>query len=476
MSNHENSLGSKETFINNRYGFTLTEVLLAISIVGVIAALVLPMIISNYQNKALNLGYNRITRTIEGAVNNLVVNENKDSFQSTIMYMDSTPSDVAEYEEKSGKFIKKYLKVNKYCGTTNKQDCFANKYYTYDMSSHKKVLANPSFDGACAILKDGASVCIVPQIGASGVKGIIDINGKKGPNVYCGANATGNTEGCDLKEFFFESQNLAVAASASLHRNGDDANIKNPPEEPPFTPSSSDPDCSQSGYSAACCANISVIPPSLCCAHYENVLGHPCYVEPPPPTACEIDPNSEECCATKTFPTNSSTLDPCCAFPSIKNKNELACTDSVKVNLSCEIISGFGSHTPSKTIKCTFTQTPNIALEEPLTMLIDYCSNTQYNGACDSTNTLTAYGTKDFPAIFGITGSNNNSYGSGMSPTYSYKPITIKFTNDQRAYGPSSSGMIHNPYSEQFVRLQMFNWAISDSWPSYSNSFTYKFK
>ena len=44
-------------------GFTLTEILLAIAIVGIIAALVLPAIVTNYQNRALDIGFEREVKT-----------------------------------------------------------------------------------------------------------------------------------------------------------------------------------------------------------------------------------------------------------------------------------------------------------------------------------------------------------------------------------------------------------------------------
>lgn len=163
---------------NDRKGFTLTEILLAIAIVGLIAALVLPAAITNFQNKSLDIGFEREIKTIEGAIRNLVVSENKKDFYSTIMYIDA---DSNNYDETSGKFIKKYLKVSRYCGNNN-GDCFADKYYDYN--ELKKVEYIPAYKGACASLKNGASICITPQIGADKyISGIIDLNGKKGPNI-----------------------------------------------------------------------------------------------------------------------------------------------------------------------------------------------------------------------------------------------------------------------------------------------------
>ena len=87
-------------------GFTLAEVLLAVGVVGLLAVLVVPAIVTKYQNRTFKLLYDREVNGIESAVNNLAVAENKVSFFHTIMYRDETPS---SYSDNSGMFLKKYL-------------------------------------------------------------------------------------------------------------------------------------------------------------------------------------------------------------------------------------------------------------------------------------------------------------------------------------------------------------------------------
>ncbi len=150
---------------------------MAVAIVGVIAALILPATISKFNERILDLGYVRETKAIETAVDNLLVGENKDFF-STMMYLNDEPE---SYESSSGAFLKKYLKVSKYCGDSN-GTCFADKYYTYENNDKKEYI--PSYKGACASLKNGMSICLQPQIGANSIVGLLDINGPKGPNVW----------------------------------------------------------------------------------------------------------------------------------------------------------------------------------------------------------------------------------------------------------------------------------------------------
>ncbi len=157
--------------------FTLTEVLVAVVIVGVIAALVLPSVVSHYQEKSFDQAFQRETQAIQSAVGGLTVNENKASFFETMMYTIEEPT---SYTDSAEKFIKTYLRPSKLCGDNN-GDCFATRYYEY--KDNDKKVYTPTYKGSCAKLKNGASICLTPQIGAQPIEGIIDINGEKAPNV-----------------------------------------------------------------------------------------------------------------------------------------------------------------------------------------------------------------------------------------------------------------------------------------------------
>lgn len=171
--------------------FTLTEVLIAIAIVGVIAALVLPTIVTKYQNNVYEHMYNREVNTIEDSIKTLAVNENKVTFFDTMMYSDTEP---ISYEDNAGKYMKKYLRIAKYCGDNNTtENCFAKNYYEYNNGRKDYT---PVYKGACAILKNGVSICMIPQVNANSITGIIDLNGAKGPNVL----------GRDLREFTISPQ------------------------------------------------------------------------------------------------------------------------------------------------------------------------------------------------------------------------------------------------------------------------------
>ena len=170
--------------------FTLTEILLAVVIVGVIATLVLPAVVTKYKNHTFDLAYKREVNTISDLIDQLAVDEHQTSFHNTIMFLDEEPE---SYNSSSGAFIKKYLKVSRFCGD-NKTNCFGNAYYTYQDRTKKVYNFTPK--GSCALLKNGMSLCISPQIGNNPIEGWIDLNGKKSPNVY----------GKDLRDFSIDLQ------------------------------------------------------------------------------------------------------------------------------------------------------------------------------------------------------------------------------------------------------------------------------
>ena len=98
-------------------GFTLTEILIAVVIVGVIAGLVLPKVIENYQIKTMDSNFKREVQTIEDSINGLAVSENKADFFSTMMYVDALPEETSDevYENNAVQYMKKYLRVSQMC-------------------------------------------------------------------------------------------------------------------------------------------------------------------------------------------------------------------------------------------------------------------------------------------------------------------------------------------------------------------------
>lgn len=226
--------------------FTLTEVLLAVLIVGIIAALVLPAVVTKYQDKTFESAFNREVHSLQDSIDSLAAVENQQSFYETTLA--KTPET----------YMKKYLRVSKYCGASGK-DCFGKFYSEY--SDHEKKTYTPSYDGNCAILKNGTSVCL--NVNGGSIDMLIDVNGPKGPNVF----------GRDLRTYTHSVKgitgyDMSSNGIISLNQTPIEDNDSDPCEgktcgcgdlpdcEPTPTPTPTptpEPKCTASNTSLACC-------------------------------------------------------------------------------------------------------------------------------------------------------------------------------------------------------------------------------
>lgn len=305
----------KIKFVQKQFAFTLTEVLIAIVIVGVISGLVLPIIMTKYQENVLNHAYNREVQAIASAVDSLVVTENKSTFFETSMYSESEPEN---YDDTAGKFLKKYMRTAKYCGSSNGK-CFANTYYQYQ--NKDKTTYEPEYTGACAALKNGMSICIKPQIGTNAISGIIDLNGPKGPNVY----------GRDLRNFIINTQfkmALDKTADGIYAENSDPIDTSGGDGGGESDDEGSEGDDGGDGGGGG------------------GGIVNPCMAEP----------YGLACCQTKSI---TSEDDQCCLHKSIFDSNK-ACnpTTLVTVTLQCPVLIK-GERVNSPYLECPYSVTPN---------------------------------------------------------------------------------------------------------------------
>ncbi len=294
--------GEFDSFFNQNFkslkcsAFTLTEVLLAVTIVGIIAALVLPATVSKFNDNILNTAHKRIKESVQNALDSLVVTENKTSFFTTSMYSLTEPEN---YDNSSGKFLKRNFRVSKYCDGENRAECFSKEYYT--TNGTKREIYTPKYEGSCAILKSGASICIAPQIALDKpVRGIVDVNGIKGPNVF----------GRDLRQFVIDlkirTTKLAEVEEVNLTPNPKLEEVEEPPPPPP-----------------------------------------------PPPDPCEENPTGLECCKTKA---TLDAGDACCGYSEMKKIHDACNIKTVigELRFGCFGYDYSGRSNPNVPSTCTF--------------------------------------------------------------------------------------------------------------------------
>lgn len=159
-----------------KFGFTLAEVLITLGIIGVVAAMTLPALIQNYQDKQFKTAYKKAYADVNAAFQFMIANNEYNTPQRK-------NNDVLTFfsEDENGfgnnlKTLSKYFKVTKTCYNNNAGECFV-------------------LDAECG-RRNGAGNCLVSSyafIDASGRQWymyannesaiIVDTNGNKKPNV-----------------------------------------------------------------------------------------------------------------------------------------------------------------------------------------------------------------------------------------------------------------------------------------------------
>jgi len=190
-------------FEKDKNGFTLSEVLITLAIIGIVAALTIPVLMANYQKvqevAALKKAYSEITQALNLMTNNLGCPGDLECtgiFKST--------GDSLSNNNELGMELKKYFKLAKDCGTNydpsdESTKCWSDSVSgTYDGASERSDYSS-YFGGAYTLLTaDGFAIAAynygndcttnwspsVPNDTLSKVCGnlYIDINGNKGPN------------------------------------------------------------------------------------------------------------------------------------------------------------------------------------------------------------------------------------------------------------------------------------------------------
>ena len=174
--------------------FTLAEIIITMGIVGVIAALTVPGLMSDYQNKTMATKIRKTVNEIETAIDQYTTAEGKTKFSQTKVRTGGQTLDA---------FVKENFKVVKTCGdaTTCKKTCadgdeacvqevkackdniaaagcFANEKYT---SINGTTSANFTCSGSSYVLADSTAICLNPRDTYIIVH--IDVNGSEPPNI-----------------------------------------------------------------------------------------------------------------------------------------------------------------------------------------------------------------------------------------------------------------------------------------------------
>ena len=162
-------------FSLKKAAFTLAEVLITLGIIGVVAAMTMPSLIQNYQEKATVTKLKKCYSLVSQAYVSILNDEGgSDTLQA---------GDDLEMMEKFGK----YLKYQKTCGRN--KGCFPNVTYKSVTGNGYSKWEDDTTDRSRAILTDGTLIMFNKSAMWGGNEGnylyaqiYVDINGFKGPN------------------------------------------------------------------------------------------------------------------------------------------------------------------------------------------------------------------------------------------------------------------------------------------------------
>lgn len=169
-----------------KQAFTLAEILITLSILGVIAAITIPSTIQKFQDKVQITAFKKAYSMLNSAFD-IAIAENGplDTWQWPV-------PQGANYTPENGTYIgdilKKYLNLQKYCGSTN--DCWSYlKNDEYKDVSGNTIFFRNSWKGGKMILKNGTRIAFTMptvdtlQNGRNPQSQVyVDTNGEKGPN------------------------------------------------------------------------------------------------------------------------------------------------------------------------------------------------------------------------------------------------------------------------------------------------------
>lgn len=166
--------------MNKKFAFTLSEVLVTMSIIGVISALTVPTLVNNYQRKAQAVQLRKAVTEIASAIDMLITEEGKSKFSATTEYNNLDT------------LVSNRLKIIKTCSKDETGECFSNEKYN---SINGGTGTTFSCAGNSYVLAGSSAICLSKTTNDS-IKVNIDINGNQGPNIG----------GRDMYEFYIRPE------------------------------------------------------------------------------------------------------------------------------------------------------------------------------------------------------------------------------------------------------------------------------
>ncbi|MBQ8168565.1 type II secretion system protein, partial [bacterium] len=177
-----------------KQAFTLAEVLITLAIIGVVAAMTIPTLVANYQQRSWDTASSVFNRRLGEALKVMNVNSNLAGFDSTQAFVDE---------------LGKHIKITRTCDSEHLTDCFAETITTSaDPIETKKLKQAKNLNSA----NDYGTETIGVQF-ADGVSALIAYNKSIVNDPY--SNEVVKVTGTDQKSVGLDTQALSILYDVS---------------------------------------------------------------------------------------------------------------------------------------------------------------------------------------------------------------------------------------------------------------------
>lgn len=158
--------------------FTLSEVIVTLSVIGVVAALTIPTVVKNYRYKLYASQLQKTYSQIQTAIKTIMEDEITSDFYKTTA---GAENDVTNCKKGVCYFLNNYFKlVRENCGSGTKK-CVAGSYLS-TKKANAGYISNGS-DPYCGQTINGAAICMTNNPANHITTIFIDINGPEAPNI-----------------------------------------------------------------------------------------------------------------------------------------------------------------------------------------------------------------------------------------------------------------------------------------------------
>lgn len=166
----------------NYFGFTLSEVLITLTIIGVVAAITLPTLLKNYQKDQTITQLKSVYTDLNNALYQAKVDNGTDL--NTWYVPNDSEAVASTYFAKT--YLLPYLKTIKICGTSGSSDCTLHDAFLSDPTNNYTISGNSNYYSF--VLANGAVIGVDVSPTGTSVATCrefiwMDINGKKPPNI-----------------------------------------------------------------------------------------------------------------------------------------------------------------------------------------------------------------------------------------------------------------------------------------------------